>query len=302
MSSTRKRGFYYQAHANALGGRLDQPFEQILPVLAPTSLPSAGGYASARHEGFRAAEILSVASAYTQVAGSASSEKTFTTLTTSVIEGLNVNNILFADRIAAQISLAFTEGSLYPKVSFLGTELLGLRIAGVELKPEFNFGVFHGPDPAKYPTTSILDSGDFHTHVRDQWSALRAFFESKPKEEQPAHQWAQDFGDPDTITDEGYTGRGGVLCSVVKGFEPTRGTLPGTQVGHAITIPNFGAIFLAELIVADSSFDLTMLRLELGCPVSGTVSAGQAAVATNAGTVATGKTKGSGGGHGSGPP
>jgi len=299
MSSSRKRGFYYQAHANAFGGRLDQPFEQILPVLAPISLPSAGGYASARHEGFRAAEVISVASASTQVAGSASSEKTFTTLTTSVIEGLNVNNILYADRIVAQISLAFTEGFEYPKVSFLGTELLGLRIGGVELKPEFNFGVFHGSDPDKYPTASTLDNADFHNHVRGQWATLREFFESKPDKEQPAYQWAQDFGDADTITDKGYTGRGGVLCSVVKGFEPTKGTLPGTQVGHAISIPNFGTIFLAELLVGHGSFDLTMLRLELGCPVSGTVSAGQAAATSSANSVATAKKHGSGGGVGS---
>jgi hypothetical protein len=71
------------------------------------------------------------------------------------------------------------------------------------------------------------------------------------------------------------------------------------QVGHAITIPNFGSIFLAELFVTHGAYDLTMLRLELGCPVSGTVSAGQAAVAA-AGSIATAKRKGSGGGTGSG--
>jgi hypothetical protein len=300
MSSSRKSSFYYQAHANALGGRLDQPFEQILPVLAPISLPSAGGYASARHERFRAAEILSVESAYTQVAGSATGDKTFTTLTTSVIEGLNVNNILYADRIVAQISLAFTQGLPYPKVSFLGTELLGLRIAGVELKPEFNFGVFHGDDPGKYPAHPVVNDADFRERADAQFEKVGKLFGWR-SDDKPAPE-SESTGSSAAAKDgqAAGAGHGGVLCSVVEKIEIAKGTLPGTQVGHAITIPNFGAIFLAELFVTHGAYDLTMLRLELGCPVSGTVSAGQAAAAASAGSIATAKKKGSGDGSGSG--
>jgi hypothetical protein len=306
MSSSNKKGFYYQASGNAFGGRIDQPFPQLLSALAPISLPSAGGYASARHEGFRAHELISIEAAYTQVAGSTDARGTFTTLSTSVIEGLNVNNIFFADRIAAQISLAFTVGAEYPRVSFLGTELLGLRIGGVELRPEFNFGVFHGPDPDKYPTRPLVDDPSFLKRASSQLAAVEKLFgwgaEANPGSgaERSSKADTQEAGSADNGTEAANPGQGSLLCSVVEKIEIANGTLPGSQVGHAISIPNFGSIFLAELIAGRGSFDLTMLRLELGCPVSGTVSAGQAAAAASAGSIATSRKKGSGGGMGSG--
>jgi hypothetical protein len=38
-----------------------------------------------------------------------------------------------------------------------------------------------------------------------------------------------------------------------------------------IHIPDFGTIFLAELTVNHNSFNLTMIRLELGCLADGKV-------------------------------
>jgi hypothetical protein len=46
---------------------------------------------------------------------------------------------------------------------------------------------------------------------------------------------------------------------------------PGTSVGHVIHIPDFGTVFLAELRVNHNSYNLTMIRLELGCLAEGTV-------------------------------
>lgn len=43
------------------------------------------------------------------------------------------------------------------------------------------------------------------------------------------------------------------------------------QKGFAIEVPNFGRIYLAELIVRPSYRRLNMLRLELGSPVVGRV-------------------------------
>jgi len=47
---------------------------------------------------------------------------------------------------------------------------------------------------------------------------------------------------------------------------------PARSFGHVIHIPDFGTIFLAELTVNHNSFDLTMIRLELGCIADGTAS------------------------------
>jgi hypothetical protein len=197
-------------------------------------------------------------------------------LVTSVVEDLNVNNILFADRIVAQISTSFSERSPFPKVSFLGTAFEGLRIGNLEVRPVFNLGLLDGGERGKYPTVSYLDDRDFHERVGVQTSRFSEFLEELPREEQVHHEWAQDYANADTNTHEEILRRGNVLCSLVEGFEETEASRPGTQIGHAIHIPDFGRILLAELIVGHHSFDLTMLRLELGCPVSGTASAAQA--------------------------
>lgn len=54
--------------------------------------------------------------------------------------------------------------------------------------------------------------------------------------------------------------------------------LPGTACGHVIHVPDFGTIFLAELTVKHNSYNLTMIRLELGCIADGTGSAISASV------------------------
>jgi hypothetical protein len=39
-------------------------------------------------------------------------------------------------------------------------------------------------------------------------------------------------------------------------------------------VPDFGNIFLGELLTSHHAFRLTMIRLEMGCGVHGTVSGG----------------------------
>src|SRR5271170_416365 len=116
MGDVKRSLHSYQAAANAFGGRLQRPIEQNLPVLASSSLPVVGGYTSARHENFHLHEIFAVKTAYTQVGGSFERDKQIrTTITTSVVEGLNVNNVLFADRIVAQISLDHPVDGFHPR-------------------------------------------------------------------------------------------------------------------------------------------------------------------------------------------
>jgi hypothetical protein len=44
--------------------------------------------------------------------------------------------------------------------------------------------------------------------------------------------------------------------------------------GNVITVPEFGKIFLAELAVECDTFQLTMIRLDLGCIAKATMSFG----------------------------
>ncbi len=65
--------------------------------------------------------------------------------------------------------------------------------------------------------------------------------------------------------------RGYAICSLVEelGVEDGSGSDP---YGHIIPVPEFGNLFLGELATDQSSFRLTMMRMELGCPAEGTLS------------------------------
>ena len=68
-------------------------------------------------------------------------------------------------------------------------------------------------------------------------------------------------------------GKSQIECSLVEKITP-KGKLPGTIQGNVLTIPGFGKISLAELIIDSNSYRLSMFRLELGCPTRGGVSGG----------------------------
>jgi hypothetical protein len=301
MYDNRKRGHFYQASANAFGGRIEHPFDELLPVLAPTSLPRVGGYASARHEGFRFKELISVERAYTQVIGSTLSNGDATTVVTSVVEGLNIDNVVFADRIAAQISTTHRPGFFVPAVSFLGTEFRGLRVGSCELNPVLNLGLSPDGGSLREWEDSPLRDEELVARAQQMSAPFEGFVGNLSTEQKKRYAWAEGYADGSANTHEEIANRGNLLCSLVDEFEATPGrSCPGQQLGHAIYLPEFGRIYLAELVVGHGSFDLTMVRFDLGCPVSGAVSVAQG---SSAGTPAVGPTgkRGSGGGTNTGP-
>jgi hypothetical protein len=51
---------------------------------------------------------------------------------------------------------------------------------------------------------------------------------------------------------------------------------PGRPFGNALEVPGLGRLFLGELLVDCKSYQLTMVRMELGCPATGQSSAATA--------------------------
>ena len=271
--ATTQRVHYYHAAANALGGHIETPFEHSIPVQAPLSLPPVGGYALARAEAYQLQGILSFKSASTQVAGSVSRKNaSWTTLVTSTIEGLNVLEIVTADRVVAQISTEHPREGYIPKVTFAGTRFENLRIAGCPVEPVLNLGLC-SPDGDAYPKKPCIDDERFLSAVTDQYRRCG--------DEKGLAAWIKDRKIPDWVR-ERYTWdnskakrdeKGSVLCSLV---QEVRGEFTGKSIGHMAEVAEFGKIFLAELNVDRGAYRLTMLRLELGCLTHGHVSFGVA--------------------------
>ena len=267
---------YHSEAAIISTGHLHLPLKQPIEPQGESHLFNHGGYLSQHEEEFRIEGVISFNRAYTQVAGNRSDKDGhgWTTLSTSVIEGLNVMEILTADRVVGQIITEHPLKGYVPEIRFLGTRIEGLKIAGhpVEIKWDYNI-LGNKPD-------------------EDQPYSTNQGVVSRVKE------LVSGFGDPASLPDT-ITGQYNRLSSNIGHEEKVEcslvtkvwGDFPGRAYGNIIRVPDFGTIELAKLsliheryepnqhkpnpkIPAMTSVHLTMIDLKLGCAVSGDVPLG----------------------------
>lgn len=256
-----KRIHYYHGDGSTFGGHIKSPVEKIVPSQAEVALPSTGGFTSRKAGEFNFEEILSCKSSYTHASGSVS-HKTggFTTLVTSAVEGLNILEVVTADRVVAQISVEHPAEGYTPKVTFVGSQFVNLRIGGFPVQPAINLNLLTPGDD--YPETPWLQNGSFIDAVRQQ--------NRRTSEASEVPEWMTDrYGW--VHSDQEIEKRGFVLCSLV---DSIGGVFPGKSTGHTVEIPEFGKFFFGEVLIDHGSFRLTMVRAELGCAVDGEVDIG----------------------------
>jgi hypothetical protein len=241
------RTYLYNAHGHALSGHITRPFDQIIEVQAGMSLPTSGGYGATRVEHFRLKEVVSFDAAYTQVSGSRKEDGSHTTLVSTTIEGLNVLDVVTADRLVARMASQHPPKQDEPEITVLGSHFVNLRIAGCPVTVDLDHELF-------------LRIGTFEG-VRKEFDSNADF---RKMAEDPVHT-----GSPQKKPDA----HGVLFCTLVKEIKTT---CPGVKRhGHELVVPQFGTIYVAEIIAERSKRTLTMLRLELGSPTGGPIIAGQ---------------------------
>jgi hypothetical protein len=260
----------YYAAADVLSADFEQPVHEKVPPRAQVKLPKDGHYQFKQADPFRLDGVISYRSGYTQVAGHRSPKQGhgFTTLATSVVEDLNVLDVVTADRVVAQIS---TEHPVYdpnkgltdavPSVTFLGTRFDNLRIGGHKVEVERHVDIL-GPKPAD--AKSYFEDDGVLSRISKQYDNINSA--------KDLPEWASKQYGWDRVTAQK---QGEVKCSLVNRVTGA----PGIEFGHVIDVPHFGKIFLAELTLKREkngapgpekySFHLTMIRLELGCLAQG---------------------------------
>jgi hypothetical protein len=254
-----KRIHHFNADANSFGGALEHPLRKIVPSQAGVSLPTTGGVVSNRSERFCFEEIATLGASYTHASGGVSPKNgAWTTLVTSVVEDLNILNVVTADRIVAQISLEHPLVGYEPKVTFVGSNFVNLRIGGFPINPVINLGILTPGD--EYPKTPWTRHEGFLKSVREQ-HRQREIGGAMPKLASERYGYVE--------SKKGIEERGHIVCSLVDRLE---GTIPGKSFGHIVEIAEYGKFFFGELLVQHGSFRLTMLRAELGCGIHGMLS------------------------------
>jgi len=274
MSKVNERNHKYNAETMVLSGQLVLPVSQKIEPQAHTKLPENGGYFSQRLDGYRLESVVTFRSGYSHTAGCLSDKPGggHTTLTTTVVEGLNVLEVLTADRVVGQTITEHPLEGYMPSISFLGTRFENLRIAGKEVDVDLDLD-FLGPKPAK--DASYLNDSGFRARVDKQYARIRG--QNLP----PAILGRYNQLPPESKPEASLE------CSLISKAEPSRF---GRPCGHVIEIPGFGRILLAVLRVEHwdpnkktgipmrTKISLTMLEIEMGCIGNGSAAAGNTIV------------------------
>jgi len=243
------RIYIYNGHGHALSGHIARPLDHQIEVQAGMTLPTTGGVGHSRVENFRFREYVSFAAGYTYVAGSKSNKDTYTTLVTATVEKLNILDVVTADRVVARLSSSHKLDEDEPHITLLGSTIENLRICGCPVHIEFDDDLF-----LRLNTFDTLKK-EFDGNAGFRKMAADPCITTQPKV--PV--------DP----------RGVFLCSLLKELKTD---CPGVRcVGHAIEVPEFGRVYIGEVLAQHRKRTVTMLRLELGCPVYGTMMASQGA-------------------------
>jgi hypothetical protein len=272
-----ERKHYHHAEAKALHGTFELPLKHVIEPQAFAALEENGGYLSQHALPFRSEGVVSYRAAHTQVAGNrdAKKEHGWSTISTSVVEGLNILEVVTADRVVAQIFAEYPLDGYVPAISFLGTRFENLRIAGEPVNLKLDLDLFGEPmDGYKH----YIAHGGFMGRVKAQREALFSF------PTLPAHtrKTYDHYNRSEVVNGISET----VECSLVNQIE---GSFPGKAYGHAMFIPHFGTIHFATVKVTHDDFvngvphktmvELMMVDAKLGCIGHGDV--GAASTKTN---------------------
>jgi hypothetical protein len=165
--------------------------------------------------------------------------------------------VLTADRIVAHIvSMYRTGGDGEPSVKLLGTRFENLRIAGIPVRVDLAVDVF--------------DRFDTHAAFQKAYNSdgeVRRLFEDAPERsplaEAPAtvQRW---FHDPAPGSELPST-KGITSTSLVRSLQPESAAV--SCWGHVIQVDGFGVIRLAEIDITQFTRRVTMVQLDLDCPV-----------------------------------
>ncbi|HTW57320.1 MAG TPA: hypothetical protein VMD99_04295 [Terriglobales bacterium] len=274
----------YHAEAHVLSGHLKRPIEQKIELQAPVSLNDRrGGHLTRYVDDFSIEGLISFTKGETRVSGARSLKTNgWVTLSTSILEGLNVFEIIAADRIVSQVSTEhpYVDGHV-PKVTFLGTQFKNFQVGGFPVTLTLNLG-FCGDRPAG--GRAYLQDPNFLEKVRGQTAKI-AGARGLPKalKEQYDERLAY-IQQLISICDEGDTSeRKPITCSLVQSIGEI--PIPGVEsFGHVLVIPEFGSVALGEVEIGEKMYEgstracvyftLTTVKMKLGCVGDGEAAAG----------------------------
>src|ERR1700730_314740 len=264
----------YHAEASAVHGELKLPYPAKIERQAHAQIKPEGGYESQQGKPFRIEGIVSYSAAHTQAAGHLEDQtkkpgRGFKSLSTSLVENLNILNVVTADRVVAQIS---TEHPLYeedghvPSVTFLGSQFYNLRIGGFPVEVELDLDLL---DPKEHSCKIPFTKNDaFLKRLADRFKIFR------DGGSEICADLKKLYGSDPVTTD----GTESTVYSLVKSIKTSA---PWQPIGNVFDIPDFGQVHLGVVRIYHSDLEegipkttlieIDMIEVNMGCIASGTV-------------------------------
>jgi hypothetical protein len=269
----------YHAEANVFSGRLKRPIDQVIELQASVELADRrGGNLVRNTQNVSIEGLISFTKGETRVSGARSlKNNAWVTLATSIVEGLNVFEIIGADRVVAQVSTDHAEKNGHvPNVTFLGTQFTNFRVGGFPVTFDLDLGVC-GDIP--HNNKSYLQDRAFLGRVKEQTKGISKA-SGLPKEIKEQYDVKLDYiekllSNCDASDSEVHEP---ITCSLVQSIGEI--PIPGVQIfGHVIVIPKFGSVALGEVEVGERLYEpnerpspyftLTGIKGRMGCVADG---------------------------------
>jgi hypothetical protein len=243
MSPRPQQSFAFHANAYALNASFHRPAICQIEAQAATCVPIFGGHAQSYARDFCVPRLARFQSAHSHVSGSMQDENTATTQAITTILGLNIMDVITADRIVARLTSEHKLDEPEGHILAIGSTFENLRIAG------FTFDIILRHD--------FLLESKTHAQLAQRIPALK-------NDGRLAN-----------------TKDGVALCSLVEKIKTDfPGLSDADKKKHIVDIPHLGTISFAEVLSMEGMKTLTMLRFDLGSPDAG---GGTAAVASTNG-------------------
>jgi hypothetical protein len=297
QNTTNNGGYTHQFHAEAhvLSGELRSPIQQRIEKHARVALKNErGGHLTRFLEDVSIEGLVSFRNGFTRVSGGESlKHRAWVTLSTSVMEGLNVFEILTADRVVSQVSTEhpYRDGHV-PHVAFLGTQFVNVKLCGFPVTIKLNLNVC-GERPAN--DQSYLTNEDF---LRKTRSRVERITKSELLPERVQAQYDDRLAEIDRLLN--HEGGNKITCSLVESVKVEHDKqIPGLDIiENVLVLRDFGVVSFGEVEVGvevgtdtndfrrppqlqhngnhppsslSNYFEVTMLNLELGCVGNGSV-------------------------------
>jgi len=239
MAAYEHPSFHYHGEGHAFSGHFTRPVSHQIDALASASLPLSGGHGQSHVEDFAIDQLVSVKKAYSHVSGSQNkADKMHNSHTTVVLEGVNILDMVTADRIVARLTSEHDPKDREGHIIAVGTKFENLRVAGCPVEVEFDHELFL---------------------KNKNYAALSKALPSLKKSGRMAEE-----------------SNGVILCSLVKNI--TANCPGVTVQGHVLTVEHFGKIYIGEVLSEAGFKRISMLRMELGSPHEGLLNAAEASI------------------------